>query len=304
MSQDEAFRQAILQDPDDDGVRLVYADWLEERGDVRGEFIRLDCTLARLPGSDPRRPPLEARRRQLLAEHRDAWLGPLRGLAYAWEFRRGFVEEVTADARPFVQHADTFFAAAPLRLVRLLHAAGAVAALAECRHLARVRALHLTDNGLGDERLASLLGSRHLDGLDTLRLGNNGVSEAGAAWLAGAAALPRLTALNLSRNALGDRGARALAYSRKLAALTTLHLGNNGIGDAGAEALAAAPGLPRLAVLDLTDDPDAAAVSNRISRKQRQRLRERFGAGVRFAAGAPGRRARTPGQPSTSYVES
>jgi len=25
---------------EDDGLRLVYADWLEERGDVRGEFLR------------------------------------------------------------------------------------------------------------------------------------------------------------------------------------------------------------------------------------------------------------------------
>jgi len=35
------FIDTILERPDDDGPRLVYADWLEERGDPRGEFIRL-----------------------------------------------------------------------------------------------------------------------------------------------------------------------------------------------------------------------------------------------------------------------
>jgi uncharacterized protein (TIGR02996 family) len=255
MTQDDAFHQAVMQDPDDDGVRLVYADWLEERGDPRGEFIRVECALAPLPPGHRQRPALEARRRQLLAEHRDAWLGTLRGLAYAWDFGRGFVEEVTADAHHFLQHADIFFAAAPLRLVRLLHAGAVIGAVAECRHLRRVRALHLTDNGLGDGGLAALLASPHLGSLRTLRLGNNGIGDMGAALLAGAATLAGLTALNLSRNSIGDAGAAALVASRHLAALTRL---------------------------DLSNDGDALAGGNQISRKQRQQLRERFGAAVRF----------------------
>jgi uncharacterized protein (TIGR02996 family) len=290
MTEDEAFRQAILHDPDDDGVRLVYADWLEERGDVRGEFIRLDCTLARLPAGAGRRPPLEARRQHLLAAHGDAWLGPLRGLAYAWEFRRGFVEGVSADAHHFLQHADRFFAAAPLRLVRLLHARPVLGGLMECRHLGRVRALHLTDNGLGDDGLTTLLWSPHLDGLRTLRLGNNGLTDAAAAWLASTSNLPCLTSLNLSRNAIGDAGARRLAIARGLKSLKSLYLGSNRIGYAGAEALAAAPGLPELAVLDLADEADPLASSNHISGTQRRRLRERFGARVRLPARRAGGR--------------
>src|SRR4051812_39840541 len=31
--------RAVLDRPDDDGPRLVYADWLLERGDPRGEYI-------------------------------------------------------------------------------------------------------------------------------------------------------------------------------------------------------------------------------------------------------------------------
>jgi uncharacterized protein (TIGR02996 family) len=40
MTQDEAFLQAIFEDPSDDTPWLVYADWLEERGDPRAELYR------------------------------------------------------------------------------------------------------------------------------------------------------------------------------------------------------------------------------------------------------------------------
>jgi uncharacterized protein (TIGR02996 family) len=49
MTPEEAFVQAITDSPDDETSRLVYADWLEERGDPRGEFLRLECRLRALP---------------------------------------------------------------------------------------------------------------------------------------------------------------------------------------------------------------------------------------------------------------
>jgi uncharacterized protein (TIGR02996 family) len=49
MNQDEAFIQAILADPDDEATRLVYADWLDERDDPRGKYLRLQAQLATLP---------------------------------------------------------------------------------------------------------------------------------------------------------------------------------------------------------------------------------------------------------------
>jgi uncharacterized protein (TIGR02996 family) len=48
MTEREAFIAAILAAPDDDLPRLVYADWLEEQGEVeRAEFIRVQCELAK-----------------------------------------------------------------------------------------------------------------------------------------------------------------------------------------------------------------------------------------------------------------
>jgi len=46
MTDRESFIRAICADPADRTLRLVYADWLEERGDPRGEFIRVQIRLS------------------------------------------------------------------------------------------------------------------------------------------------------------------------------------------------------------------------------------------------------------------
>src|SRR4051794_3229291 len=102
MTQEDALLRAIRAEPEDDWPRLVYADWLEERGDPRAEFIRAQCALAGLPPADPRRPGLEARAQELLREHHARWVEPvcsLLGVPDAWvTFRRGFVERATVAA--------------------------------------------------------------------------------------------------------------------------------------------------------------------------------------------------------------
>src|SRR5947209_13122243 len=123
MTHDDAFLQAIIESPDDDTPRLVYADWLDEHGQPeRAEFIRVQCELASMPEDDGLRPPtrrveLEARERELLKKHGEQWVGPLRRWVNAWEFRRGFIEAVTAQLDLFLIHAEDLFRAAPLRHV-------------------------------------------------------------------------------------------------------------------------------------------------------------------------------------------
>lgn len=51
---DPALLAAILADPADDTVRLVYADWLEENGQTaRAEFVRVQIALTRTPAVVP-----------------------------------------------------------------------------------------------------------------------------------------------------------------------------------------------------------------------------------------------------------
>src|SRR4051812_35277558 len=94
MDEGEGFLQAVLASPDDDILRLIYADWLQEHGNPRGEFIRVQSELARLPEHEERRAELAAREQSLLQCHEAEWAAPVEPFAHHWVFRRGFVEAV------------------------------------------------------------------------------------------------------------------------------------------------------------------------------------------------------------------
>src|SRR5262245_51098985 len=70
---ESAFLDAIADDPDDDAPRLIFADWLTEKGDARGEFIQVQVELARLSLRDPRSGELKRRERELLRRHGITW---------------------------------------------------------------------------------------------------------------------------------------------------------------------------------------------------------------------------------------
>jgi uncharacterized protein (TIGR02996 family) len=75
--EDEPFLRAISAAPDDDAPRLVYADWLDDRGDPRAEFVRLQVRLRHLSAHDPSRTEHAARERQLRAACPPYWLSRL-----------------------------------------------------------------------------------------------------------------------------------------------------------------------------------------------------------------------------------
>jgi uncharacterized protein (TIGR02996 family) len=90
VSDHAAFLRAILDAPDEDGPRLVYADYLDERGDPRGGFVRGQVEGAARGGTPGRCPddarcraaesedylcPRHARERELWARHCREWVG-------------------------------------------------------------------------------------------------------------------------------------------------------------------------------------------------------------------------------------
>lgn len=46
MTDEKALIEALQASPDDDDLRLIYADWLEERADPRADYFRLVAELA------------------------------------------------------------------------------------------------------------------------------------------------------------------------------------------------------------------------------------------------------------------
>lgn len=259
MTHEDAFLQDILEHGEDDTARRVYADWLLDHDDpvqaARGEFIHLQCDLARLATGTPRPEPLVRRERQLLEMHGREWGSFFQRLGcHCWEYHRGFVEGVGMPAPAFLSQAATLFRATPLRMVKLYGAGGVMAALASCPYLTRVRALDLEKNDLGDEEVETLVSSPSLTSLTMLLLWCNRVGDAAVAALAHAE-LPQLNRLDLSGNSVGDEGITVLARSPLLGRLRLLDLTNNRVGDPGALALAASPHAAGLGWLDLSKNP-------------------------------------------------
>src|SRR5205823_1880461 len=118
MTQDEAFLQAILEAPDDDVPRRVYADFLLDQGNPRGEFIQAQLDLAKMPTSDPRYSALRGREQQLLARHGQEWAAPLGKRIDRWQFQRGFIEKVETKLDVDAEDLIDFLRMAPIHYLR------------------------------------------------------------------------------------------------------------------------------------------------------------------------------------------
>jgi uncharacterized protein (TIGR02996 family) len=77
MIDEQAFLRAIRACPDALDLRLVYADWLEDRGDQRSEFVRLQAHLAALAPDDPACRSLKAREEELRRQVPPCWAARL-----------------------------------------------------------------------------------------------------------------------------------------------------------------------------------------------------------------------------------
>jgi uncharacterized protein (TIGR02996 family) len=205
MTPQTAFLHAIQEAPDDDALRLVFADWLEENGDARGPFLRAQTERAAWVPDLRRRNELHRLERRLLAAHGESWMGDLAGFCRSWRFERGFAH-VTMEARRFF--TKRFRDRGP-RLLR--------DALAEGVRLIGVSSAHL----------AALADAPQLQALASLDLGGNDLDDDAARALALSPHLGRLTRLGLANNRIGGRGVRALAKSPHLGRLTWLDLRNN-----------------------------------------------------------------------------
>src|SRR5262245_29549117 len=98
-----AFLAEVKHYPDDPAPLLVLADWLEERDDARGTFLRVKHALRDLPRWDPRRRDPELDLQNLLAEHEDDWLSALAPHVVECRYDERGLVEVTVDALKLMQ---------------------------------------------------------------------------------------------------------------------------------------------------------------------------------------------------------
>jgi len=250
VSRRELLRE-VLAHPDQVEPRLVFADWLQQHGEVeRGELICIDCALEDAEPWSEQQAALEARRTELLRRHGRTWTAPLAGLVEEVRWRRGFVEKVTLSVHQ--PALPRIFELEPVRVVRWLRSWewSRFADLGRSAHLDRLAGIEL-EGFLPDQRaLAELLGpGSRVPGLRSLRLTDHRCRDMAA--LLAAQPWSRLEELDLSFNQLHDDELAALVLAPRLASLRHLHLSDNGAGDRVAEALGRAAHLSAFADLRL-----------------------------------------------------
>lgn len=258
-------RQIVEADPSDPVPRLVFADWLEERDDPRGELIRIHCELAEMPHDTDEltdedfeyREKLMSRGDHLFRQFESQWLDPIKPFINHYRFNRGLIEYVDVDVRQLLEHGDELFAFAPVRFMTVRkvakHRSGRLRDIAQLQGLGQLSGLAFSESRFEAEDLAALLkwlhrsratrlilsgcGLRdevmeHWEGLKQsqlleLDLSHNGLRNAGVACIAKSPGLAQLHSLDLSGNQLRLRGAQALAESRCLSSLRYLAITSN-----------------------------------------------------------------------------
>jgi uncharacterized protein (TIGR02996 family) len=239
-----AFIRALQDDPADETSRLVFADWLDERGDRRGEFLRVQQELSLWVPDLVRRTQLQERQRKLLDALAEDWLGPLRNSRIRWHFENGLAH-VTMKAsrflgRRFSPHATEWFRQVWLGSLRLTDlVVRQVPSLAGASHLAGVPGLELGGNGMNDSDLARLIESPHLGRLRRLDLSSNQLTDQAVVALAASDLFSRLQRLDLRNNPIEGWGLRTLLQNADPSRLRWLALSDTYRDERGMQALVA-----------------------------------------------------------------
>jgi uncharacterized protein (TIGR02996 family) len=226
----DVFLADAAEDPEDNTLRLILADWLADSGqpgaETRAELIRVQVELRR--SDESQQPKLRARERALLLQHGDIWkAGPPPGVG-VW-FERGLLQ-TTMSAHLLTQTAvQTWWQRQAgwiigLRLydasdqiiaeirdwlvdvpqIDLCHTPITDATALRLSTLGQLRALHLGHTSIADEGIRAL---SRLAGLRVLHLHGTGVSDEGVPSLA---RLSRLRRLSLRDTLVSDEGVRHL----------------------------------------------------------------------------------------------
>jgi uncharacterized protein (TIGR02996 family) len=271
---------ALLAGPRDLRAWAVYADWLSERDDPRGEALALDVRLAGGPLDDSQRQTLQERLDTIRSERRAAWLAGLalpEGADLRWW--GGFVVAAWLpwdDGTPALLEAlEAHPTARFLTSLDLTHRwrgfsdtrmwGRHVGRLARCALLRRITHLDLTGQLLHADGASALASSRHVRALETLKLDGCRMGARGATALVQSPRLRTLRALWLGSNRLRGAGAVTVAEASHLRGIETLGLQANALDGGATRAFVAALDIPGLVQLDLSQNPlgpdGAAAVA-------------------------------------------
>jgi uncharacterized protein (TIGR02996 family) len=286
---------AIEAAPDDDGPRLVLADWLQQRGDPWGEMIVLSCALAQRHDNDDETNAMFERFDEL---RKTRFPDP----RLSCTFERGFCTKLESSELALATGSE-FALVRDAALERAT--AASLRALADWPQLARITTLRMEaehdDAGLGRDVPPIVAGAHALRTLELMRMdvlrpelevmfalphagelrslsimANEPLSDAlaGVAW-------PALAELDLGACSLHGPDIADLLEGDALLDLERLELSYNPIDDRGANAIAMRP-FTRLERLELQGTDVAAGGVEALARSDYLRGLRRFAIGGGF----------------------
>ncbi len=311
MLDDSSFLRTIRENPADDGPRLVYADWLEERGQTwRAEFIRTQCDLARLKPRQHGRGPLNKRVDYLLKDHWRTLFGDLAGLireraagtlepraeSYGRyrrirgidvEIKRGFIDSIEISVADFARYGPALMRQSVVDHLCILGSYNhfgvqpfrtrVARMLKDELPLARPRSFELSNCGLSFSSYRLLLSGSGFSRTQRLWFTNSRVGDDELALIARSRQLSNLVELSLQSNSFGDRGLQLLSESPHLNSLGLLRINDNwhydGYSLAGLIELAESAQLPKLSRI---------VVDGRITESQVEFFHRRYGARIQL----------------------
>lgn len=227
MNSDEnGFLKEIAQHPNDDALRMIFADWLDERGDPRGEFIRAQCELANGCWG-MRRTLLQSKSKILLKKHGAAWREPFKKWGNV-AFDKGLPERISVTATSFLKHGSKIVDDPRICQVRLIDDLKPfIDRLAKSKPLRRVTSLALNNNGMPPAQFANLFKAcLSFPQLRRLDLSQNRLDVHAMKALA-KTDMPKLEHLDLASNMLEQPGLEALVDWEPFRQLESFNISSN-----------------------------------------------------------------------------
>lgn len=168
------FLQAIASEPEEDAHRLAYADWLEERSDPRGEYIRLACELQNVTSREESDAIWE-RMKVLRDTHSRKWFGHVLPYVDDFQTRRGFIETAYLSRRQLTRWEEMLNKIPTLRQVVVRKAGRHVQYLTDSP---RTKQIERIDVGrIPSEDIQRIANSKHLKNLRLLKINSLPVDD-------------------------------------------------------------------------------------------------------------------------------
>lgn len=222
MDLEKGFLADIVSHPDDEGIRLIYSDWLAEQGTAlqlaKSEWIRLQINNSRCRAAVPVDSHMISREMELQAFFEKELMTNLQCEPGYMGWRGGLLEEIHLHVQTLLDHGPMLFAQHPIQTLRIywglatpFQRVSDLKTLVRQNSFANLRTLDLSGTSIGSSGVEVLAQAGDRFGkLIDLNLSSCSVGDAGLRGILQSSLISQLIHLNLQRNDITTRGIRLL----------------------------------------------------------------------------------------------